>query len=86
MKRLRWKKNPEEKGLFRIGAGPRGSVYHDGEKQYASVSASGGDWRKPLAGWYWVAGWDSGIPYKNTCNELCPTEAEAKKQAEKQHI
>lgn len=32
-------------------------------------------------GWYWVAGWSSGVPNKNTCQEPCASEAEAKKAA-----
>ena len=89
MKKLRWKKEPVQTGLARIGAGPRGSIYHDGLYMYATVYASGGSWNQPFNGWYWVAGWGTGIPHKNTCNTPCATEAEAKEEAEayvKQHI
>lgn len=79
--KLRWKKGPKETGLAAVGSGPRGYVYHDGEQQYASVSPLGGCWRGPLTGWYWVAGWGSGVPHKNTCNNPCETPEEAKKQA-----
>ena len=79
--KLRWKKDSRETGLKSIGAGPRGSKYHDGVKQYASVSAIGGGWR-PFEGWHWVAGWDSDIPYYNSCRNPLATEEEAKKAAE----
>lgn len=81
MARLRWKKEAAETRLRRVGAGPRGFIYHDGEKRYASVSALGEDWRGPLRGWYWVAGWDSNVPHKNTRNTPCSTPEEAKKRS-----
>jgi hypothetical protein len=83
MQRLRWKKEPKETGLRAVGAGPRGFVYYDGEKQYASVYPLGGGLRGPVTGWYWVAGWDSDVPHKNTCGNPCSTPEDAKKQAEK---
>ena len=82
MTRLRWKKNARQTGLASVGSGPRGSKYHDGEKTYAVVSAHGGGWHGPVTGWYWVAGWDSDVPYLNTCYENPVTESEAKKQAQ----
>lgn len=79
--KLRWKKNPKETGLSSVGAGPRGSKLHDGNLTYAVVSALG---RYSLVkGWYFVAGWDSKIPYKNTWNEPFSTEDEAKQAAKK---
>lgn len=81
--RLRWKKEPKESGLRSIGAGPRGSIYHDGDKQFASVSALGGGYRGDVRGWYFVAGWDSDVPYYNSCDEPVASEQEAKLQAEK---
>lgn len=48
---------------------------HDGEKRYATVSADRN------GGWYWVAGWDSDVPYFNSCDSLVATENEAKAQA-----
>ena len=80
--RLRWKKQPKELGLRAVGAGPRSSDYTDGRIKYAEVNPHGGSWVRPLVGWYWVAGWGSGVPYKNTCNLAAPDEATAKKQAE----
>ena len=79
--RLRWKKNPKETGLQRIGCGPRGSRLHDGKKEYAWVSPLGGDWRGPLRGWYFVCPLDSVGEYANTCNDPAPDEATAKAQA-----
>lgn len=79
--RLRWKREPAETGLRRIGAGPRGSFLHDGERTYATVSALGGDWRMPLKGWYFVVGWDSGVPRFNSYETPAPDEKTAKEQA-----
>lgn len=73
--RFRWKLKPEQKGLSRIGSPPRGSLLTDGAKTYATISALG------EGGWYWVAGWDSDVPYKNTCNEPSATADAAKKAA-----
>ena len=36
-----------------------------------------------VVGWYWVAGWDSDVPRKNTCASPCATPEEAKAQAVK---
>jgi len=86
--KLRWKKEKAETGLRAVGAGPRPYDYHDGTTVYAKVYAQGGGWR-PLKGWYWVAGWRSCVPYKNTCDNLCETAEEAKTQAAeyvKQHL
>ena len=74
-KHLRWKKKPSPTGLAAVCSGPVGSILHDGELRYATVD------KLRKSGWYWVAGWDSSIPYKNTCNEPCETQDEAKAQA-----
>ena len=79
--KLRWKREAKNTGLSAIGAAPRGYVYHDGDIVYAVVSPSGGGWRGHLLGWYWVAGWGSSVPSKNTCNDPCETVEEAKNQA-----
>jgi hypothetical protein len=87
-KRLRWKRGSKEKGLAKVCAAPEGFEFHDGEKKYASVSPHGGGWR-PLIGWYWVAGWGSGIPHMNSCDTPVSSIEEAKKQAEayvKKHL
>lgn len=76
MRRLRWKKNPPETGLRAVVAGPRGSKLHDGETKFASVDYS------RYHGWYWVAGWGSGVPRYNSAGTPCESEAEAKRQAE----
>lgn len=89
MSRLRWKKRAHETGLRAMVAGPRGSDLHDGTTKFASVSPLGGNWARPLQGWYWVAGWGSGVPHMNTCHKPAATEAEAKQQAEayvKKHL
>lgn len=75
--RLRWKLNPRPTGLMAIAASPRGSILHDGEKKYASVSPSD----RSGSSWYWVAGWDSTVPHRNTCDEPVQSVDEAKSQA-----
>lgn len=81
--KLRWRKDPKETGLRAVMQGPRGSgLYGDCTVKFASVAASVdrfGTWK--CLGWYWVAGWGSSVPHKNTCNELVPTEEQAKADA-----
>ncbi len=59
---LRWKKNPSPTGLARIGAGHPGYTLTEGGVRFAMVCAL-----SKGAGWYWVAGWESGIAHINTC-------------------
>lgn len=78
-KRLRWKLDPAETGLRRIVAGPRGSTLRDESgTRYATVATVG---RRHGAPWYWVAGWESGVPYMNTCRDPVATVDEAKAEA-----
>ena len=80
--RLRWKKNPRETGLRAIGAGPRGSKLHDGQKQYASVYPLRNGFSAQSCGWYWVVrGQDFGGEYMNTCGSPVEDESTAKAQA-----
>lgn len=76
--RLRWKKDPAETGLRRVTAPPLGSRLHDGSKTYARVSALG---RFGEEGWFYVIGWDSGLPYYNSHKEPSMTEQQAKDDA-----
>ncbi|HAR38598.1 MAG TPA: hypothetical protein DCS09_08545 [Porphyromonadaceae bacterium] len=64
-----------------MGAGPRGSYLHDGEKTYAIVDSLGGGWRGPVTGWYWYTSSSDKIPRMNTSNAPCKTPEEAKEQA-----
>ena len=73
--KLRWKKEK----LSTVGA--VGVRYHDGNKIYARVYKIGGYQKHQSHGWYWVAGWGSGIPFKNTCDFPCETIEDAKTQA-----
>jgi hypothetical protein len=75
----RWKLNPHETGLRRVGAGPRGSKLFDDGKEVASVSALGGGFCGPVTGWMWVCRHAGGV--KNTWNEPAATAEEAKRQA-----
>lgn len=75
--RLRWKLNPRETGLRCVIAGPRGSTLRDESGQrYAVVECL-----RSREGWFWVAGWGSGVPHENTCESPCATAEEAKAQA-----
>lgn len=80
-KPLRWKMVPKETGLSRVGAGPRSSILHDGEREYARVYPLGGGWRGPVHGWYFVCPADSVGGHMNTCDDPADDEATAKKQA-----
>jgi hypothetical protein len=80
--RMRWKREKAKTGLAAVCAPPRGYEYYDGETLYATVSALR-DSKRSVVGWYWVAGWDSDIPRKNTCGSPCATPEEAKTQAAK---
>lgn len=73
--RLRWKKEPRKTGLSLYIEGPKRSNLHDGTKEYATVCPLGSRVTSPRWLWFWVA-FD-----KNTCNEPCEEEAEAKAQA-----
>ena len=77
---LRWRKNKRETGLAGVGAGPRGHTLNDGDIYYASVNAHREGLSYNYNGWYWVASGNN-IPHKNTCNSLCETEEQAKKEA-----
>lgn len=78
---MRWKKNPRPTGLMGIGARPQGSTLSEGGKKYADTNCLGGYGRQPVQGWYWVAGWQSGIAHKNTCNTPVADEATAKAES-----
>ena len=75
--RLRWKLEPRETGLRAVAAGPRSSWLTDGQTRYACVSALG----RSAARWYWVAGWGSGVPHRNTASEAPLSLDEAKAAA-----
>lgn len=79
--KIRWKKEPAETGLARIGAPPRAYVLHDGETEYAYVLPNVGGWRTKQNGWYWVVPTHESMPYKNTCQTPCETVEDAKTQA-----
>lgn len=79
MGKLRWKMDAKATGLMVVCAAPRGCMLHDGKVKYAQVSPLLE--RYQVTGWYWVAGWGSGVPHKNTCASPSDSIDEAKKQA-----
>jgi len=89
MSRLRWKKQPPERGLRAVVAAPRGYELTDGTKHYATVSALSVGFHR-YSDWYWVARNDErGVPLRNTCHEPVATVEQAKADAMayvKQHL
>lgn len=61
---MRWKRDKAPTGLARIFAGHPGYTLADGNVRFATV----GELDKGR-GWFWVTGWESGLPSKNTCDE-----------------
>lgn len=76
-KRLRWKMEPRKTGLRAVAAGPRSSWLTDGQTRYACVSSLG----RSAARWYWVAGWGSQVPHRNTASEGVPLSLDEAKAA-----
>lgn len=74
---MRWKKNPRPTGLAGVGCGPQGSTLRMDGVVAAVVYAH----NRSASAWYWVAGWDSGVPHKNTCNDPPQSETDAKAAA-----
>lgn len=79
--RLRWRKDEPERGLARIGSGPRSSTLRDANGTRFAVVQALSHRRFGAGEWFWVAGWESGVPHRNTCNEGPLTEADAKAAA-----
>ena len=74
---MRWKMAERETGLRAIGAPPRSHWLRKDGKRLACVSPID----RRGSGWYWVAGWDSGIPHMNTCGSPEETVEAAKAAA-----
>ena len=81
-KRLRWKLEPKETGLRAVVAGPQSSWLTDGQKRYACVSSLG----RSAARWYWVAGWDSQVPHRNTSSDGEPLSLDEAKAAAMEYV
>lgn len=85
MARLTWKHEPNEKGLARVGQGPRGYDLNFGEhKRIASVDMVRQGSKFVYKGWYWSCASDDalGITHHNTASNPVETMDEAKEQAE----
>jgi hypothetical protein len=83
---LRWKQQERPTGLAAVGARHPGHRLHDGTLTYAIAYPAR---RGFNPSWYWVAGWDSSVPHKNTCDEPVADAATAKAEAlayVKQHL
>lgn len=75
--RFSWKRNPPETGLRAVVAWVRGYKLHRGGVLYATVQPFDARGTR----WYYVVGWDSGIPYRNTADDPVDTPDEAKRRA-----
>ncbi len=77
----RWKMDPAETGLRAVGAGPRGHTLRLNGEELMRVCPAGGNWARPLEGWYWVS--HLGGTTRNTYGEgkIWPTAEEAKADA-----
>lgn len=51
--RASWRKEPNETGLRSVGQGPRGYELRKDGDWLIKVAPSGGNWMRPLEGWYW---------------------------------
>jgi hypothetical protein len=82
-KPLRWRREPDEPGLARIGQPPRGAELRIGNEVLASVCAARAErWSRSYIGWYWVAISDKyGVPLHNSCRKPVSDIEEAKVQA-----
>ena len=83
-KPLRWRKEPDEKGLARVGQRMRGVELRLGDETVARVYPwrKGGLWSHEYNGWYWVARSDVyGIPLVNTSQQPVKNLDEAKAAA-----
>jgi hypothetical protein len=72
----RWRKQPDEKGLARSFQNKRGLDLREGTKVIISVRYYRDSMGRGKEGWYWY-----GLG-KNTCQELCAAQEEAKAQAD----
>ena len=73
----RWRKEPSETGLARVGQRPRGFELRENGEVLLHVSPLSGKTRWDIVGWYWY-----GLGM-NTCHEPVATPEEAKAQAVK---
>ena len=74
---MRWKMANRETGLRAVCAPPRSHWLREDGQRFACVSPID----RSGSAWYWVAGWGSGVPHKNTCDAPVPTIQEAKEAA-----
>jgi hypothetical protein len=72
----RWRKQPDEKGLARTFQNKRGLELREGTTIVMRVAPSQDRMGRGIDGWYWY-----GLG-KNTCQEPCATQEEAKAQAD----
>jgi hypothetical protein len=79
---MRWKRNPSPSGLAGIASGHPGFCLSENGTRFATVyPIKRPGQSKENRPWYFVAGWDSGIPKKNTVDEPVGSESEAKAAA-----
>lgn len=78
---LRWKRQPNEKGLARVCQGPRGWYLYDGKEIVMRVASLSRGFNKfDITGWYFY-----GCGH-NSCAMPCDTEGEAQAQAKEFYL
>jgi hypothetical protein len=83
---FRWKRQPNARGLARVGQGERGWELWTGDKRVGSVSVRYVGFGRERSGYYAVVREDSlGVLLINTCGEPVPSIPDAMTQAE-EHI
>jgi hypothetical protein len=79
--RLTWKRQASETGLRCVAQGPRGAILSIDGTHAGTVSPRSTGFHE-WSGWYWVAGWKSEVPHKNTSGRPVATLDEAKRDCE----
>jgi hypothetical protein len=75
---LRWKRQPNERGLARVSQGLRGWDLFMGAERLAHVRPLFYGLSRNLVGWYYVAPERPGIEYRNSCGEVGAPPAQAR--------
>jgi len=66
---LRWKRQPNERGLARVIQGPRGWDLYMGTERLGYVRVLYMGLSRQTNGWYYVTPARPGIEYRNSCGE-----------------
>jgi len=67
---LRWKRQPNERGLARVIQGPRGWDLYLGTERIGYVRPLRNGFSRETIGWYYVTPERPGIEHRNSCGEV----------------